>query len=96
MGGYVCDKKGAEPWSPSLTGFYVMRVLNVLEVDEWEKVPGTHCRVETEGWGGGIVRLGHWCKDQWFNPGEELAEELRARSLHAYEERQAAETVNVP
>lgn len=42
-------------------------ILKILEKDKWEDLPGTFVRVETEGWGGSIVRIGHLLKDQWFS-----------------------------
>lgn len=42
-------------------------VLRVLEVDSWEKLPGTFIRCESEGLGRGITRIGHLLKDQWLD-----------------------------
>lgn len=50
---------------------YLIGILRTLEVDAWEKLPGTPIRVETNGEGGcalTILRIGHLLKDQWFNP----------------------------
>jgi len=47
---------------------FITEVLNTLGVGNWEDLPGTHVRVETEGIGGGIRRIGHIIKDRWFDP----------------------------
>ncbi len=54
---------------------FIIEVLKVLEVSSWEKLKGTYCRVETEGLGGGIIRIGHLLKNQWFNP-KDLAKKM--------------------
>ena len=61
---------------------FIKAVLETLEVKTWEKLVGTPCRVETEGFGGQSLRLGHYIKDKWLDP-KALAEkfkELRTRS----------------
>ena len=47
---------------------YIKRVMETVGVDSWEKLPGQHVRVETEGLGGGITRIGHFLKEKWFDP----------------------------
>lgn len=54
---------------------FISRILETLEVSEWEKLKGTPLRVETEGWGGGITKIGHYVKDKWFDP-KALAEKM--------------------
>ena len=57
---------------------YIRRLLSVLGVEQWEKLPGTFVRVETDGdgWGGKILRIGHPLKDRWFDP-KAMFEEFR-------------------
>lgn len=55
---------------------FLRRLLAAVGVESWEKLPGTHVRVETEGWGGRCRRIGHIYKNQWFDP-QALAEELK-------------------
>ena len=45
-------------------------ILKVLEVDIWEKLPGTLIRIEDEGPGGRLTRIGHIMEDRWFDVGE--------------------------
>ena len=54
---------------------FVRRVLDTLEVHSWEKLPGTPIRVRRSGpneWSGKIVAIGHFYKDRWFDPKEDL------------------------
>ncbi len=48
---------------------YLARILEVLEVDTWEKLPGTHLRADAE-WGK-IHGIGNILKDLWFYPDKE-------------------------
>ena len=54
---------------------FISRVLETVGVDDVNKLKGASVRAETEGWGGGIVALGNFLKDDWFNP-KELAKEM--------------------
>jgi hypothetical protein len=57
---------------------FIRRLLEVLEVASWEKLPGTPVRVKREGdsgWNGKIVAVGHYMKDQWLDPAA-LADEF--------------------
>lgn len=47
---------------------YLMSILETLEVDSWEKLPGTFCRAKADG--GKVYAIGHIIKDQWFCPEE--------------------------
>lgn len=51
---------------------FILRILETLGVDQWEKLPNTPLRVDRND--GGITRIGHFLKDQWFDP-KELAQE---------------------
>lgn len=73
FGGYVLDNWDTEKKQRVGSAYgtnYILRILKTLEVDQWEKLPGTPLRAETERWGGGIVRIGHLFKDKWFDPRE--------------------------
>ena len=45
---------------------WIMSVLRVLEVDSYESLPGTVCRVKRED--GLVVSIGHFMKEHWFDP----------------------------
>jgi hypothetical protein len=70
-GGYALDS-WSEPVKRRIgTAFgceAIMRVLAVLEVASWEKLPGTFVRVEGGGLlNGTIDRIGHPLKDKWID-----------------------------
>ena len=48
--------------------------MKVLEVDSWEQLKGKYVRVEFEGWGGKVLRIGHLMKDKWFSWDKYFAE----------------------
>lgn len=45
---------------------FIRRILDLLEVESWEKIPGNHCRVKAD-WGK-VHSIGHITKDKWFTP----------------------------
>ena len=55
-------------------GVFILCVLNTLEVESWEKLPGTPCRVRAS-WNK-VESIGHYLKDQWFSPAQ-ASEELK-------------------
>ena len=58
---------------------FVLGVLDALEVESWNDLPGTACRIESEGWGGkAALRIGHLLKEQWFDP-RKMKEALEAK-----------------
>lgn len=46
----------------------IMKILKVLEVSDWEKLPGTFVRADGDS--GNIYRIGHLLKDEWFDAGQ--------------------------
>lgn len=48
----------------------IIRVLRAVGVSRWEDLPGTHVRIDKDGWNDPIKRIGHIIKDQWFDPKE--------------------------
>lgn len=53
----------------SLRGEYAYKwisgILEALEVETWEKLPGTHCRIKEES--GRIVAIGNILEDKWYS-----------------------------
>lgn len=43
---------------------FIVMTLKTLEVSNWNKLPGTFCRIRRDR--GRIVAVGHIIKDQWF------------------------------
>lgn len=77
FGGFILDEKPED--ARGYCSRAIRGVLEALEVHSWEKLPGTIIRAEVEGWGGGIVRIGHAIKDKWFSL-KELSKELKELS----------------
>ena len=44
----------------------IEKILEVLEVKEWEKLVGTPCRIDGDSTE--ILRIGHFYKNNWFSP----------------------------
>lgn len=66
FGGYVLGGQGGID--------YIEELLNVVGVDNWEKLKGQYVRVETGGWGTKASRIGNLLKDKWLS-NEEFFEE---------------------
>ena len=77
FGGYALDQ-WSEPMHRRIGTAYgcefIKEILRVLEVREWEKLPGTFCRVRAHH--SGVEEIGHPLKDHWFNPNT-LAEKFK-------------------
>lgn len=43
---------------------FVIGVLHAVQISEWSKLPGTHCRIRREN--GRLVAVGHYLEDKWF------------------------------
>lgn len=53
------------------TDAFVYGVLDALECEAWEKLPGQYCRAEIVN---GVVNgIGHPLKDRWFRPKDAFA-----------------------
>lgn len=79
FGGYALDEyiKNKKARFGTAYGLeFIKRVLETLDIHEWERLKGTPCRVETEGVGGRILKIGHFMKNQWFDPNT-LLEEMK-------------------
>lgn len=48
---------------------FVASIMKAVGAESWEKLKGMHCRVDI-GEDGRIARIGHFLKDQWFDPKE--------------------------
>lgn len=69
LGGYCLDHWFAKPGEHHSSDGYgaIIELMKTLEVDSWESLKGQYVRVEIEGWGGKILRIGHLMKDKWFS-----------------------------
>jgi hypothetical protein len=72
FGGYAFDgydNKAKRRWASNGFGLeFIRAVMRVADVKSWEDLPGKVVRVELEGLGGRALRIGHFLKDDWFNP----------------------------
>lgn len=72
FGGYALDQwQGERNASGKRVGTaygmkFIMAILDTLEVERWEKLPGTVCRVRAEH--SKVHAIGHFLKDRWFYP----------------------------
>ncbi len=70
FGGYALDEYSnfLKERLPTATGFEaVSRVLRVVGVDTWEQLKGKHIRVETNGFGGRVTKIGNVIENKWFD-----------------------------
>lgn len=85
FGGYALDEYDKEAKRRIGTAYgleFIKCVLETLEVEKWESLKGVPVRVETEGLGGGIRKIGHFRKNRWFDP-KALLDEMKAREAVA-------------
>ena len=71
IGGYKVGDGylGADTFSGSAKGIEAMaRIMDTVGVERWEDLKGKYCRVEMEGWGGTIYKIGNIIDDKkWFD-----------------------------
>ena len=69
FGGYCLDHWFADTGEHDSTDGYgaIIELMKTLEVESWEELKGKYVRVESEGWGGRVTKIGHLIKDQWFS-----------------------------
>ena len=68
FGGYCLDHWCANAGEHHSSDGYgaIIELMKTLEVESWEELKGQYVRVESEDWGGRIIRVGHLLKNQWF------------------------------
>lgn len=69
-GGYALDSYDKDKKQRLGTAYghqSIIAILQTLELERWEQLPGTFVRVEHEGLGGGVRRIGHLLKDRWLD-----------------------------
>lgn len=49
---------------------YIEEIMKVVGVERWEDLKGKYVRVETDGWGTPVVKIGNLIKDKWLNQKE--------------------------
>lgn len=59
---------GSEYWDANGSGLVaIMKIMDVVGVSRWEDLKGKYIRVESDGWGSSITKIGHIIKDKWFD-----------------------------
>lgn len=69
FGGYMLDTYNKEKDKRVGTEYgmeFIRRLLETLELEKWEDLPGTFVRIEQTHTK--ILRIGHLLKDKWFDP----------------------------
>ena len=70
FGGYALDTYNKEQKQrvATIQGFQaIIELMKALEVKNWEDLKGQYIRVEHQGWGGKITKVGHLIKNKWFS-----------------------------
>ena len=70
--------QGFGGWDLRFYGIDILiKILDVVGVSSWEKIPGSYCRVK-ENSTGGLSAIGHITDDKWLHP--EDCEEIERKS----------------
>ena len=69
FGGYCLDNWYSDVGKHHSPDGYgaIIELMKTLEVESWEELNGKYVRVEIEGWGGNIIKIGHLLKNKWFS-----------------------------
>lgn len=70
VGGYTLDQYDRETKTRVFTAKgleAISKILEVVGVDTWEKLPGQYIRIKDKGWGSTIDEIGNLMDDKWFN-----------------------------
>ncbi len=59
----------------------MMRIMNVVGVAKWEDLKDKYVRVEIDGWGSPISKIGNIIEDKWFDIHEFFEERKNADYL---------------
>lgn len=59
---------GADYWKGNGSAIVaMMKIMDTVEVEKWEDLQGKYIRVESDGWGSTIHKIGNIIKDKWFD-----------------------------
>ena len=62
---------GSKNFEGSATGLEaMMRIMDTVGVERWEDLEGKYIRVESDGWGSSINKIGNLMEDKWFDQEE--------------------------
>ena len=77
FGGYALDEYQGTRGKRVGTAYgmrFIMALLHTLKLEKWEELQGQLVRVESEGLGRGLAKIGHLIEDRWFDPKQFSAE----------------------
>lgn len=70
IGGYALDQYDRDTKRRVFTGKgleAISQILEVVGVDQWEKLSGSYIRIKDNGWGSTVDEIGNLMEDKWFN-----------------------------
>ena len=70
IGGYMngVGHLGATEWKGNGTAIVaMMKIMDTVGVEKWEDLEGQYMRIESEGWGSTIHKIGNLIEDKWFD-----------------------------
>jgi len=82
IGGYVLGKGylNAKEFKGYAKGIEeIMRIMDVVGVDRFNDMKGKYIRIETDGWGTIVHKIGHIIEDKWFDYYEFYKEEREGK-----------------
>ena len=88
FGGYCLDR-----WFVSVGNYAskdgygaIIELLKTLNVKSWEELTGQYVRVEFNGLGSPVVRIGHLMEDKWFSFDEYFESVKKMQAVEAVKE----------
>jgi hypothetical protein len=59
---------GADYWKGNGSAIVaMMKIMDTVGVEKWEDLQGKYIRIESDGWGSTIHKIGNILKDKWFD-----------------------------
>jgi hypothetical protein len=89
FGGYVNGHGylGSDYWDGCGSGIVaMMKIMDTVGVENWEDLKGRYVRVENDGWGYSVCKIGNIIKDKWFDI-KEFFEKTKDEKPYVLDER---------
>ena len=93
VGGYVNGHGyiGSDYWEGCGSAVVaMMKIMDTVGVEKWEDLKGKYIRVESDGWGSSIHKIGNIIKDNWFDI-KEFFEKTKDEKPYVLDERSQKE-----
>ena len=97
FGGYVNGHGylGSDYWDGGGSAIVaMMKIMDTVGVEKWEDLKGKYIRVESDGWGSSIHKIGNILKDKWFDL-KEFFEKTKDEKPYVLDERPQKEDDDV-